>query len=558
MTEISTMGVAGIDGVVPIYDPSGRWCLWSINEIYTGDVGTRRYVPKNNDYVIDPDTFTTWIVEHIDPVTLIAQLRVIRPANMAYDLTEADILFGVGPGSAPYTYRVYLDTSVTPFVLAVDVRTKIPGSDSVYMKLFKGADTSSSGVVISRLYDASGNVLTDAIPLEIVAIDNHLVTAIKAPPICYTNVRMDDGEVVTAVFYTAEGHVVRKQQLLVENTAFIRGATASQKYITAISLESPFLSPTLDSIIEFPLNTPINALNLIGVVHFSDGTSRKLPVDGSKFSIFGLENMLATIIDKRIELVLSYSLSSNEAAYGIQASANNCITRPYTVIINEQNNTLAIKVFGYPVWISSELGYAMRWFLFNLDRNLFFDVTPYVEFAENTGPYNPKNYGYLQRKAITVNLQTVSRAFRPFIHTQLVEIVLLKQPDGITTPWTIRHDATSGDAPYGMNIYALANTVSRTVEIHFNSETYDEWIKKIYLDTYPLVNRQAETAPPRPTHFILMYGDYANEYPIADWNRVLSTNIVLPLYSTLFVRFIKRTSAGDMNLSIAALIVTHE
>jgi hypothetical protein len=557
MTEISTIGVAGIDGVVPVYDPTARWCFWAIGEIYVGTVGARRYVPKLHDYVIDPDTFTTWIVEHIDPVTLIARLRVIRPANMSYDFADTDILFGVGPGTQSDTYRVYLDQSVTPHILAVDARLRINGSMSAYMKLFKGADVSIVGNIISRLYDASGNVLTDAIPLEVVATmyDNNL--AVKIPGVCYTNVALIDGELVTAVFYTPEGHVVSKRQLLIENTAFIRGQTVSQKYIVSINLESPFLSPTLDSIIEFPLNTPINALNLIGVIHYSDGTLLKLPVNGTRFSMFGLDHLLSTIIGQEIELVLSYQLAANEAAYGIEAAENGCITTPYRLVITEANNTIAVKVVGYPVWISQTAGYEMRWFLFNLDRNIFFDVTQHVRFAENTGPYNPKGYGYLQEKAIIVNLQSVSPVFRPFLHTQFFSIVLMRQPDGRQTPWTVLQEMGAGNAVYGENIFAISNTVNRTVEIHCSCANYTDWIRKLYLNTYPLINRQTEAAPPMPTHFELRYENTAVEYTVSEWNRVLTTQLVLPLYSTLFIRFIKRTATGDMNLSMSGMLVTN-
>jgi hypothetical protein len=193
----NTLGLMGTDGIVPVYNPEGRWCYWSISEIWTGQQGANRYVPKVNDYVIDPATFTTWIVDHLDPITLIPTLRIIRPANMSFSFSETDVLFGVGPGTQSDTYRVYIDQSVTPHVLAVDNRLRIAGSMASYVKIFKGSDLSETGQVISKVYDSSGNYISQAVPLELVAIDNHVNYAIKTVKVCHTTEELMDGEIVT-------------------------------------------------------------------------------------------------------------------------------------------------------------------------------------------------------------------------------------------------------------------------------------------------------------------------------------------------------------------------
>jgi hypothetical protein len=47
MTDvISTAGIAGSDGVVPVYDPEAPWKMWAKGEIWDGTVGKSRYVPK--------------------------------------------------------------------------------------------------------------------------------------------------------------------------------------------------------------------------------------------------------------------------------------------------------------------------------------------------------------------------------------------------------------------------------------------------------------------------------------------------------------------------------
>jgi hypothetical protein len=552
---LSTAGVIGDDGIVPIYDPEAPWKIWSVNEIWVGKSGLKRYVPKLQDYVIDPPTFTTWIVTAIDQVTLIATLKEIRPANMSYSFSETDVLFGVGPGTQSDTYRVYLDKSVTPYILEVDKRLKVGGSMCSYCKLFRG--NPEDNVVVSRLYDASGNFLTNNVPLEVCALDSHDNTSIKTVSSCYTNIDLPDGEVLVAVMYSDDGHVVSKRQLLVENTSVISARDASMKYITNISLKSPFLSQTLDHVIEFPLNLPISALNLMGVVNYSDGTHIVLPVDGTKFRMDGLSQFVSTIVGQKIEMVLNYALSKTECAVGAVVGEGKYMTEAYSLTVTDVNSSLAVKLYGYPVWVNQAVGYTMRWWMFNLDRNLFFDVTNNVSFAENTGPFDPKGYGYLQRKSINLNLSEVSGTFRPMVHTQVVDIVLNGIPNNDATPWLVSSEAQTNGAMYGDQVKAVKQYPDESViDISCKCTTLNDWLDKIYWKTFPLKDTLKELTAPTPTHFEVRYGTITKTYTIAQWNELLDLGVDLTTYSTIFVRFFKRTATIEMELSMAAMIVT--
>lgn len=550
----NTLGLMGTDGIVPVYNPEGRWCYWSISEIWTGEQGANRYVPKVNDYVIDPATFTTWIVDHLDPITLIPTLRIIRPANMSFSFSETDVLFGVGPGTQSDTYRVYIDQSVTPHVLAVDIRLRIAGSMASYVKIFKGSDLSETGQVISKVYDSSGNYISQAVPLELVAIDNHLNYAIKSVKVCHTTEELMDGEIVTAVVYSDTGHVVSKRQLLVENTSFIRSLNVSQKYVSHISLECPFLSQSLDNTIEFPLNVPLNALNMMGVVHYSDGSTLKLPVNGSKFTMHGVDQYVSSIVGQRVDLVLSYALSDNEVAYANTNVNGRYVTEAYFLLTTNPNNSYSVKLFGYPYFIDENNGYQMRWWLFNLDRNISFEVTPFVRFSENTGPYDPKGYGYLQRKSVSLNLRDVSAAFKPFVHTQLVDIVLNGPPTSDNNPWSVSHESISTRTPFGIGLFAK-RVGNNQINISSNFTDFLEWKDHFYKQTYPLVNNRTELVPPNPTHFVINYEGIDTEYQIDDWSTNLNVSSAVSIYKTVSIKFIKRTSTGDIQLAIAATVI---
>ena len=556
MSDQGVIGVVGTDGKNPVFNPDGLWQIWSITDIWRGGIGEHKHIPKIGDYVIDPATFTTWIVESLDDITLVPTLREIRPANMSFSLSETDILFGVGPGTQADTYRVYLDTSVTPHILAVDIRLKIAGSMASYAKLFKGSDVSNQGHVVSKVYDSNGNFISENIPLELVAIDSHVNYSIKTIAVCHCSEDLLDGEIITAVIYNDQGHVVSKRQLLAENTSFIRSTNASQKYISHISIESAFLSPTEDHVIRFPLNIPLNALNLMGIVHYSNGDTLRLPVDGSKFRMFGLEQYVSSIVGQQVDLVLSYGLSTNEIAYAGVTGDGHYITEPYQLVTVNPNNSYTVKLFGYPVWIDDANGYQMRWWLFNLDRNVYFDVTPFVRFAENTGSFNPKGYGYQQRKSVNINLRDVSGAFNSFVHVQLVDIVLIAPPDNSIsqTAWTMAHESVSTRPAYGQNLYCK-KVSTNLIKVSADIADQATWLEQLYLQTYPLLDRTSELSVPTPTHFVVMVNGTESEFALSNWDHELLISQDVTEFSTVFIRFIKRTASGDQQLAISALIV---
>ncbi len=548
--NLTTIGITGTDGVVPIYQPESRWTIWSMSEIYLGQEGASRYVPKINDYVIDPPTFTTYIVRDINPVTLIAELVIISPNIISTD--THDLILGV----ADEAFRAYLDTSVFPYTLALDPSAMVPGSMIRHCRIFRGYDLSDTGEVISLKYDNSGNLIGNLIMLETVAMNSHDNYAIKVAPPCNCVVEMPDGERVTAVYYDDNAHVVKRIGFVVENTSYIRQAFAEEKFITGISIKTPFLSTQSDTIINFPINIPLNALGLVGVVHYSDGSIIEYPVNGLKFKMFGLEQYVSSIIGHNVPLVLSYTLGENEAVYGAVTSDGKYITKPYKLVTSEPNNSYNVKLMGYPEWMSDAQGYNLRWFMLNLDRNVFQDVTGKAVFAENTGAFNPTSYGYVQRKSVNLNLAEVSGMYRPFIHTQLVDIILRGAPNNTVSPWEVSMEVTSNTPMYGQGLRAVRESIDKKqFTIHSDIVTASEWLDSVYYKTKPLINGVNEIEPIRPSHIEVFYLDRTQRISIDDWNETLNLGVMVPLYKNVYLKFLKQTGSGDLILSVAALPV---
>lgn len=551
-TPINTNGITGLDGIVPVYDGNARWCWWNIDEIFDGTVGANRYVPKVNDYVEDTIDFVTYIVKSIDPVTLLSTLEPINRSILNGVITNNDALIGPGPES----YRVYYDTTVTPHILAVDIRNQVKGTQASYAKLFKGVVvTGPNAKVISFMYDSGGAFLSQNVPLELVGIDSHINHSIRVVNVCHTNEVLTNGEIVTAVIYSAEGHVLSKRQLLVENTSFIRTLNASQKYVSSISLKSPFLSSTDSSTLEYPINVPMQSFNMIGVVNYSDGSKLELPVDDSKFKILGLERYIATVVGQRLNLVLSYALDPNETAYGAVSGDSKYVTEPFELITIDQVGSFSVKLYCYPVWVDNTTGYTLRWSLYNLERAVSFDVTPYVSYNPGSSPFNGLSYGVNQSLSVRVNLRDISPVFNSYIHVQNIQVLLREPGTSRQTNWSIIFEPGQ-PSPYGVDTHAKVDILSsNTTRVFMNSgaTSQTDWLNKLFFNTKPLYDNRRESTSPTPNYFAILVGNDRYEYPVAAWNNPFVIPVGLEINDTLMVEFFKRSATGDLLLGRSGL-----
>lgn len=551
-------GVVGIDNIAPIYNPYDRWQTWNINEVYSGTVGQGKFVPKIDDVVFEiaGNTIIRYIVRDIDPTTMVPVLQ--QEVHQESDpFTPEDIIFGIGVSTPSETYRVYIDKSVIPYTLTIDSRNKVYGSMSNYCKIFKGTDTSNTGVVISRMYDTNNTLLGENIPLELAAYDNITNVSIRVVEPAFTNADLTDGEIVTAVIYNAQGGVVSRRQMLVVNTAYIRSPDASKKYVTSISLKSPFMSPTNDRLLEYPLNVPLAGLNLTGRVTYSDGSFKEYPVDGTRFSIYGFDGYLATIVGQRINLVLKYNLQPNEISYNLTSLDNAQISEQYEATTLNVDGSYNLKLYGYPVWLDDVNGYRLEWFLYNLDRNIKYNVTPWVVINTDFRPFNPTLYGTVQTLNVSMNIQNANGSFKNYIHAQTIDIVLNKRGSERPNNWTVGF--SPGQNPrYGVDTFATAYFMGVNqwrVRVDCEAVNYADWLNKTYLLTEPLINETAELEPVTPNWFALIINGTATEYPISQWNAELVINGALQNNSNVYLRFFKRTSETDLELSIAGMIM---
>lgn len=548
MPTLPNAPVTGTDGHAPMYDPESRWQTWSYAEIYFGEDGENKYVPKLGDWVRDTSTTQLYEVTFLDPLTLVPTL--VEVENGA---GETALL--VGPTAD--SYRVYLDTSVSPHVLAVDTRLKVAGSMSQYAKIYRGSDATVTGRIVGFLYNNNGTFNTDQIPLETIYVDAPATTEIKAVGICYTNENMRDGERVTVVIYNDQGHVVSKRSLIVENTSFIRLQSAGTKYISHIAIDSPFISNSDVNTLEYPINVPLQAFNMYGLVHYSDGEIMRLPIDGTKFKLLGLETFVSTVVGQEINLALSYALDLSEAVYGAISADGKYVTEPIKLVTLAQDGSYTVKLYAYPVWNTSTNEYVLQWYLMDLNRDILFSVGQYIYFNDNSDTFDPVAWDQVQNLSVRINLRDVSAGMKSYIHTQTVAVILKDVGTAPTTRWLVGFE--TGQSPfYGNNLFANIELVDANlwkVNISNGFANFSEWLEELYYNTKPLMDRKKEILPPTPTHIVFISGNTRTEYDISLWNTDLQVNGALDTLGTVFVEFIKRTSGGDLKLAIAGLSI---
>lgn len=555
MSTVSS-AIRGIDGGVPVHDPEGLWKIWALWEIWRGQEGKNRFVPNVHDWVTDPTTREMWIVDHLDPVSLIPTLRPFTMVASSSTFTENDLIMGKGPGAPSDIFKVYINNEVMPHSAAVDAGCFIYGTLSSYVKVFAGTDThEDTGRVVSKTYDASGNFVSTSVPLELVAIDSHTNYSIKTVRRFSVAEEFQNGDILTVVVYADDNHVVYKRSLIVENTNTIIDNTQGIRYIENISIESIWLNNTVPNQLDYPLNIPMNSLNMIGVVHYSDGTKLRLPIGGEgKFAMLGLNGHVSSIPGQPLDLTLRYTLDRSEIAFASGGTNNRYITKPYRLITTNPNFSLQVKLFCYPEWVSSAVGYRVRWYLLSAERNIFFDVTNNVSFASNTGPFNPKLYGYLQRKTVSINLRDVSPAFPPWNHVQNVDIVLMSPPSSDNQPsWTVLSEASDTVPRFGTNTFARIATGNK-VNLGSLHTTLDEWLDDFYRKTLPLVRINQEAEAPDPTHFVTRFNGIDVEYPISNWKTDIMLGAAVSSGKLLTLKFVRKTTNGDMVLSVAGVI----
>lgn len=558
-----------------IQDKNRGFRTWLRTEVFDND-GPGEYVPNVDDLVWDWEQGPLRVVE-VDYTTGLSTLEVWEQPKDPGDENNLDVLLGTGPGYQSESYRMFLDQSVTPHALAVDARLHFYGTAVDKVKVFKGVDISEDyGEVISAFYDPSGNFMGTSIPVESLknsdnalwknfwsvmfgskrgALSNSEVDTVKVPAVGYTTASLDDGEVVTMVAYDDAGVQRSYAQLLVHNSGAIRQPDTAKKYVKGIEIDTPFLSSADPQLIEFPMNVSVESLPMTGVVRYSNGDQQRYAIDGSKFSLLGIDSYIATVTGQEFSMVLAYGLAEDEVSYNLEPTQNNRLTVPYRVRTTPVDGAYEVKLFVYPVWVSTSVGYRLEYWMYNLDRQTYYNVTPHIELGANSAPFDPTNYGTTQTLTVAVDLNKVDSKFAPYRHVQTFQVALLTRGDANDQDnWLIYHRPDQMQA-YGRDVVAqvtYVNTNYWELDLSCGKVSQEVWLQDLYETIEPLVNSQVETNAPRPTHFEVMFLHNSYRFSVDQWNDTLTVNNDLNEGELVYVRWLRENADTTLELGMGA------
>lgn len=556
---------ASLKPILPL--PNDVIRIWDIRNIYKGPAfiqenGYYAYVPKEGDWVVDRDNGWFYVahvgLEGENLSTLVPWEAPSRGGTADDDL----ILLG---DISRYTSEFILcaiDYSQMPPVMTVDNRIQVYGSNAVSAKIFLHNDIGVNGQVVSCQYDNSGNIVSDTVPLELVKFNESRNIAVRVPLPCHCSQNLADGETLTFVAYDKNGGpILPAYRLVVQNTAFVRRTELGQKYVKGVQLLSPFLNSNDPELLEIPVSIrSLASVEFRARVWYSDNSYKDWAVDGDRMVLNGVREYIPTIVGQQASLTLTYFLNDNEQAVSSNPGEKPHVDQNYRIRTTEAIGAYAPKLYGYPVWDAAKATWKMAMWLYNLDRQMAYEVTDKAELGVNSEPFDPKNYGVVQHLTYAITLSSVDSRWKAYRHVQNLDVVIYGAPGSATgTDWTVGFDPGQ-DPVYGPNLSCKITGTSanaRTVKIDSGIKTYDEWLEQMFYNTRPLRAIASESKAPAPTHFeVYVDAGHVYRYPVNQWNAALTIGTVLTAGQNVFIKWLK-TDAGniELQLGISALVV---
>lgn len=543
----------------PIKSPGERFRFWNKAEIYTGSSGEGRYVPNVNDAAVDWSKMAMYRCIHTDYVTGYSTWQRVNFGNNSGIDENIDVITGVATGYTYESFRVWINTKKLPYTMHFDSRLYMYGSKAAYIKVFKGNDIATQGEVVSAIYNGSGIKTSENIPLELVRYSSDVTNlAVKTPVNAYCSTTLNDGELVTAVVYATDGSILSACRLIVANSDAVRSLEANTKEITNIELISPFLSTTNANHLEYPLNMLVQSGSLTGRVRYNDGTHRDYPVDGTKFTLLGLNGYIASEVGQEFPLILKYQLSTGEYAYGVSDPVpERSITRNYVLETIASNDEYSVKIFVVPVWLTTGK-WGLTYYLYNMERDSVHDITNYIELGSESLEFNGGNYDTIQEITVAFNMLNLGNSYNYYRQVQKFRIQLYRPATDLTatTYYTIGYTT---DLTYGSGLKALVtgNAGNYTLDISNALIDVNTFINTVYKTIGPLRYTQTELNVPTPTHVRLRIGEWLREIPIGEVrNPVTAVSHNILQGSTLRLEFFKRTGDVDAELGVASMNLT--
>lgn len=519
------------------------------------------FVAREDDSILSFDA-GFYRVGHVDQTTYVADLYVWDKPDNPGDVDGEDMLLGLGPGRTSESYRVYLDTRVFPYKLDINSRQHSYGDQAKSVMVFKGTNTNKvTGDIISAYYDQNGEYVGPEIPLSLAWTKDSNNKAVWAPKMGYTTRELDDGQLVTVVTYNTEGSPTDEAKMLIHNTNNVRHPEDDMERIESIDLISPYLSATEPNTLYVPINATKAQLAMRAKVTYTSGRySIQDVVDetaAGKFKLLGLQNWSPSISGVPQEVDLSYELTpDSEYSYLQGVTESGRVLKAYRIIGTPFDPARALKLFAYPTWVSDLVGYDLEFWMYDLTREVAYRVPKAaVELSELSPPFDPFNFTSVQRMTFGVVLGMIDQRYGTERHDQIIQVALKRAGGQRASNWAVKFAGSQKDW-YGEGLEALIRSAGAglsTCDVSQGLETREEWLKEVFYKADPLYDPENESKAPEPTHFVLITRTQTFEVPISQWKTPVTFINDLPEGATIYLKWIRRITAGELQLATTGL-----
>lgn len=500
---------------------------FTISQVYRGPSFNGRIVVNQGNIVYDP-LQGLLEVSFVDPDTYIPTFKPANVTNPA--TTQGDLIIGGTIASSITKPRILIDDSRLPFTMAFDRRFITNHVAASHVKVFKGSSIENGSLVISAMYDQTGIKVSENIPLALVYFPDGENYTLKAPVKGWCVESVENYDTLTVVVYSEDGDILDTQLMVAYKTTAIASSDRAKRYISALSIESSFLSPTNNNLLEYPVGITVQSGAIKVRVLYSDGSTARLPIDGDKVNLFGLDDLIASESGRTSNLTLSYRLGDDEIAEdsvtsGIDRYKNKNIQA--RAITNSESLIYNLKLFVVPTWVGGvSPHWELKYFLYNLERLDIFEVTGLIEVGAGSAAFDGTLIGVAQNLTVAINVENVSGRYQFHRHVQSFIIKLDALGSSVTAPsyWSIQY---SPGVIFGQGKKAIVsddpNNVGRKrVRMDTGFAVVGEWLSALYYDAFPLFNTLAESAPIVPTHVRVRIG--------TTWQRQISvTSFAAPI-----------------------------
>ena len=543
------VNVSAVPICVPQYRPCDRWQIRRLSDTYTGPDGTGVEVPNVGDLIVDTDTGATYKVITVDAVvdgTFLYTKTPFQFGALQRDPTVPPDNFLSDP------HRVYIDYSKTPSVMLVDPLALAAGEHLAYAKIFDGGEIYNESSCISLIYADDGQVTSNRIPLTVVALDSHENHHIKTIDPCNVSRDIQSGDLLTVVYYTAEGVVARKTSVIAELVAYIGDVFGDSTFVTNVELVSPWLSDLEHDTLLVPMGTSYDDLHITANIHYRSGLIKPITVAGNKLWVSGVESYELYQQPRMINMGLRYTVLYEESA--IDTICDKFIVKPFVIKIIDLVITPGMALMPVLLWSGAGERFDLKWWLVLSDGGFSADVTEYVT-TYDAQPFVGNQYEVRQAINVSVNTLTIPDLDGEEIVSQSVLIELFNPASLGDADWSISNMRDLVGPPNASELYIAANVDGGTGSAirgatsvaNFMALSFEK-IPKLYLHGTPL--------DLTPTHLRLSTPDGTlKTVPITNYNGTHNLGALVS-GDTVIVEFcLLATTATFRVLGVSSLMI---